>query len=79
MDVQSISVALTGAGVLSGLVLYVIRAEQQKDVSRLDGRLNQHEAECEQRQKNADERHDRTTEMLAHMDGKLDRLIEGRR
>ncbi len=45
---------------------------------RLEGRLNTHEASCEQRQKNLDERHAVITKTLESIDGKLDYLMEQR-
>lgn len=43
---------------------------------RLEGRVNTHEAECDQRQKRYDERHRSLSDKLDHMDAKLDRLVE---
>jgi hypothetical protein len=71
------------AGAVCGGLLYVVRAEQagkladsNKAIALVDSRIARHEAECAQRNKNADERHDRVTAHLESMDDKLDRLIE---
>lgn len=78
MDAGMIGVAIGAATALSSVVLYVVRSENAKDVSRLDGRMNAHEAACSERQKKLDERHEQQTNHLASIDAKLDRLLEMR-
>lgn len=43
---------------------------------RLEGRVNAHEASCEERQKKLDERYREANRRLDSIDGKLDRLLE---
>ena len=62
--------AVIGVPMLGGFLAGVVWA------IRLEGRQNAHEKECAQRQKNLDERHAAMTATLAHMDQKLDRLVE---
>jgi len=42
----------------------------------LHGRLSRHEAACEQRQRNLDERHSAISRVLDTINNKLDRLME---
>jgi Na+/alanine symporter len=81
-----LSAAFAGAGVIGGFALYVIRGELKSEVTRVDGRINAHEAGCSQRQAKLDERHasiQGRLEAIDHrserMDAKLDRLLEGER
>ena len=67
MDVQMVAAA-SGIGTLAfGVLLYVIRSEQAKDIARVDGRIARHEAECTERNKNADERHQLVTDSLGEI------------
>lgn len=62
--------ALAGVGTAFGaLGLYVIRAELRGDVTRIDGRINTHEAICGERYKTLVEKQD-------DINKKLDRLLE---
>lgn len=61
MEIGAVVGVLGGVGALA---LYVIRGEIKGEVARVDGRINTHEAECEQRNKNADERHVAMTKTL---------------
>ena len=71
--------AIVGIGSAVGaVVMYVIRAEMRGDVTRLDGRLNTHEAGCTQRQLALDTRLDSMDKKLDRQDEKLDRLMERR-
>jgi hypothetical protein len=90
MDGQTVAAvigaALTGSSVVGAVLLYVIRKEVGGDVTRLDGRINAHEAGCNQRQAKLDERHEviqGRLEAIDHrserMDAKLDRLLEAGR
>jgi len=78
VDAGVIGAAISASVVVGGAVLYVIRSEQAKEVARLDGRMNTHEAGCDQRQKKLDERYETQTKHLASIDDKLDRLLEAR-
>lgn len=75
MEMAIVSVLVGGVTALSGLAIYVVRSEVQKDVSRLDGRINTHERGCEERQKNLNERHAEMTKKLDAIDEKVDRLV----
>lgn len=66
MDIPVAQVAAVAAPAVAVIVWLV----------RLEGRQNTHEKECEQRNKNADERHDAVTLHLSNMDSKLDRLVD---
>lgn len=68
--------SIAGGSAVGALGLYVVRAELRGDVNRLDGRINAHERQCGERQKNLDERHAMLTGMLERMDQKLDTLME---
>ena len=59
---------IVGVPVVAGIVWLI----------RLEGRLNTHEGQCAERQKRLDERHKTIQDHLTSMDGKLDRLLEGR-
>jgi hypothetical protein len=85
MELQVIAYAITAFSAVSALALYVIRTEMRGDVTRLDGRINSHEASCTQRQRQLDERHAEanahraeTNVRLGSIDAKLDRLLESR-
>lgn len=43
---------------------------------RLEGRINTHEAACDQRQKKLDERHEHITQGITRIDSKLDSLMD---
>lgn len=64
---DALGAAFMGGTTVIGGVIWLIR---------LEGRQNTHEAECVQRQKRADERHDELTKQLDGMSAKLDRLVE---
>lgn len=79
MDVVGIiGVSIAAATGVSGVVLYVVRAENGKTTARLDGRINTHEAGCEQRQKRIDSRLESIDHKTDRIDEKLDRLVEAR-
>lgn len=66
---MDVGVAVSVAGMaLLGLVWLV----------RLEGRVNSHEASCDQRQMRLDERHTRMERQLESINAKLDRVIEAR-
>jgi hypothetical protein len=73
---MDLGVILTAAGAVSAVALYVIRAEMRGDVSRLDGRINTHEAACEQRQKKLDERHEHISQGMERIEANISALVD---
>jgi thiamine biosynthesis protein ThiC len=74
MDVTMVAAASGIGTVACGVFLYVVRAEHAKartgqdaEIARVAARIARHEAECTERNKNADERHELVTASLGEI------------
>lgn len=78
MDVAALGLGITGGGAVCGLILYAIRSEMRGDVTRLDGRINTHEAGCTERQRALTAVLHSIDSKINRFEEKLDRLVEDR-
>jgi hypothetical protein len=74
--VAMIGVSIAGATGICGVLLYVVRSEQDKETARLDGRINAHEAGCTVRQTALADTLRDIKERGERLEDKIDRLVE---
>lgn len=72
MDVQVVASAAGLGTCVVGVLLYIVRAQTVEDITRLDGRIDTHEAVCAADKKHGDEWRRDIKEQLSRIEQKLD-------
>lgn len=79
MDIAAIGVAVgvavTASSGVGAVALYVIRSEIKGEVTRVDGRINTHEAGCDVRQRALAETLTEIKQQGHRLEDKIDRLV----
>lgn len=72
MDVQVVASAAGLGTCVVGVLLYIVRAQTVEDITRLDGRIDTHEAVCASEKKHADQWRQDIKDQLSRIEDKLD-------